>query len=240
MPRRFFSCGVGQGPVLHPASYRQVCRHGRTLGSGPGEEGAETSAKGTLRPASCWLSPLTLLCVHSGAAARGHPPVVQPALSRLCCGGPVAPVCTRRASVTAPSPGRWHHQWSAGPWEGCVAQEQMWGGLPGRAPQPLPSPRGASGTPAGHRTATELLTPTQPLLHLPPREVGGACCQARLQGHLGLHGHSAAGSHGLAGIAASPGQACVGRRLFRVGGTAQFLSAFGGAFGLFLCGNVQS
>lgn len=204
MPRRFFSCGVGQGPVLHPASYRQVCRHGRTLGSGPGEDGAETSAKGTLRPASCWLSPLTLLCVHPvrlpgatplwsslhfpGCAAGG--PSLQSAL-----GEPLSLPLLQDVGITSgvQAPGR------------DVLPRSKCGGV-FQATHPSPCP--ALGERQAHRRVTAL-PQSRSLPHSPsstchPERWGGSCCQARLQGRLGLHRHSAAGSHGLVGIAASP------------------------------------
>lgn len=105
------------------------------------------------------------------------------------------------------------------------------GGLPGHTPQPLPQPQGSVRGTSGSLHCRRTVTPTRPLLHLPPREG----LEVLLPGQ-------ASGSPGFAQAQHSRGsrQARVAQRLFRVGGTAQFLSGFGGACGLFLCGNVQS
>lgn len=135
---------VGQGAVLRPASQTGLQTWPRS--------GLSSERKGLRlrRRGRCALPPAgfvsDLLCVRSSARAWGHRPAVQPVLSGLCSGGPVAPACTWRASVAAPSPGRW---------EGCVAQEQMSGVFQATHPSPCLSPRGASGTLAGRRTAAE-------------------------------------------------------------------------------------
>lgn len=176
---------VGQGAVLRPASQTGLQTWPRS--------GLSSERKGLRlrRRGRCALPPAgfvsDLPCVRSSARAWGHRPAVQPALSGLCSGGPVAPACTWRASVAAPSPGRW---------EGCVAQEQMSGVFQATHPSPCLSPRGASGTLAGRRTAAEGSFPHGPSSACHP-EALGSCYQARLQGHLGWHRRSTAGGHGL-------------------------------------------
>lgn len=125
-------------------------------------------------------------CALPPAGFVSDPPVC--AFQCACLGPPPrSPACTWRASVAAPSPGRW---------EGCVAQEQMSGVFQATHPSPCLSPRGASGTLAGRRTAAEGSFPHGPSSACHP-EALGSCYQARLQGHLGWHRRSTAGGHGL-------------------------------------------